>query len=76
MNEPREELLVLWRELAWNCEAQSAALREVARQLARDVLALANVSPTDPLLPMLVSGARERAQKILETVGEARQHAH
>jgi hypothetical protein len=70
-----EELLRLWRSLAWNNERHTAAWVEVARQLARDVLQLVDVSPTDPLLPTIIREARERSQKVMANIGDA-ERAH
>ena len=75
-DELREELLRAWRAYAWNREHQAEKLLEVVKILARDVLALADVSPTDPLLPAIVRGARSRAARMLADIGEAREHAH
>jgi hypothetical protein len=65
-----EEMIELLRGLATNNQKMAAQMMGFARVLARDVIAVLD-APTDPLLRgIVVSGARARAVRVLEALGD------
>jgi hypothetical protein len=64
------EIVDALRQIAATRELLAAALLGAVRILARDVLAVADVAPGDPLRGMIVRGARQRAERVLRDIGD------
>jgi hypothetical protein len=77
MNEDERlaELVYRLRKLAATNEKMAVAMLAVVRILARDTILVLDTPPGDPLRPIVVSGARQRAEKVLTAWGDA-ERAH
>lgn len=73
--ETNAEMVEIMRQMVLGREMLSAALLGALRVLARDVLAVANVAPGDPLRAAIVRNAKQRAERVIRDIGDD-EHSH